>query len=270
MGLYRVLQDLGSRDWQGRGTQPWLNPPPSTRRTNTVAAQTGMRASETGAVRSVRASDLGVVTECERRFAATYAGVVIPNTREKMELNYSRGGTMFHKYIERMLPNAIETERTNKWDMLVSLPSIGQRTQKEITGKKRDGILGMMDGYIPSFQTGLELKSVPQDQEFPDDVPYKALGQAAGYAWGLNHAYRSTKRPVRWVWLYLPLDMRTFNAEDKNTYRVFIKDYEELEPIFENILDKATNVAKLVDAHGLYGAWDMLACNGGETCFCTN
>jgi hypothetical protein len=264
-GLFGVLKDLGNTNWNAEG-QPWLNPPKSHRRTNTFAAQNHRRAGMDGKVRYLMASDLGVVKVCERRFSASYAGMTIKN--DKTILNPGLGGTIFHKGIEARLPEWIQTETSNKNAMYVNLPSIGQMTQSAVTGKKKDGITGMMDGYLTKYETGLEIKSVPHGHEFPDDVPFKALGQAAGYAWGLHHNWRETRKPVRWVWLYLPSDMRNFNPHDYNTYKVFIKDYEtELEPLFEDILERCRNVAQIVDEHGYWGAYDYLSCFDPD-CYC--
>jgi hypothetical protein len=192
------------------------------------------------------------------------------NPNNKVPLNYGKGGTEFHKFIETKLPNWIETEQNTKWEMFVQLPSIGQRTQKEVTGKKRHGITGKMDGYMTPYQTGLELKSVPNGWELPTEVGMKALGQAAVYAYGLNTGWKDTKRPVGWFHVYLPLDMTSFNPRDMDTYKVFFTSWEELEPIATSIFEAAVNVAAIVDEHGFENSWDLLACHRGAACTCNN
>jgi hypothetical protein len=266
--LYGVLKDLEAKNWQGRDAQPWLRPQQSYRRPDSVAAKQGKRADQNGNVRNLKASDLGVVVECERRFGAAYEGITLQHSKP-VPLYEGKSGTLFHSHMEAHLPQWIETERSARNNMFVKLPSIGQKTEQEYTGKK-SGITGMMDGYLVPYQTGLEIKSVAYGMDWPgDDVPKKALGQAAGYAWGLNRM-NNPKNPLRWFWLYLPQDMRTFRANDLTTYRFFSKTTEELEPIFEDILERAIRVASIIDANGYYNSWDLLACYEGDTCYCSN
>lgn len=268
--LYTALKGLAARDWQGRNSQPWLAPKPSYARPDSNAARQGKRADQNGNVRNLKMSDMGSVLTCERIFGASYSGTVLPHTTQQ-PLYSGKSGTDFHKVIEKALPNWIETEHTPGVSPFVTIPSIGKLTQKEYTGKFKDGITGMIDAYIPKHNAGLELKSVPIGWEFPSEVPDKALGQAAGYAYGLNNYWNKHNRtPERWFWLYLPQDMRTFKAEDPTTYKVFYKEYSELEPLWLDIVSRCINAAKIIDDNGFWNSWDLLACNGGSECFCSN
>lgn len=270
LDLYSALKELAAMDWVSRNAQPWLNPRPSYARPDSYAARNGKRADQNGNVRNLKMSDMGSVLECERIFAASYSGTVLPHAT-KQPLYSGKSGTEFHKAIEKALPSWIETEHTPGVSPFVNLPSIGQLTQKEYTGKFKDGITGMIDAYIPKHNAGLELKSVPMGWEFPTEVPSKALGQGALYAYGLNNFWnKHNRKPEYWFWLYLDQDMRKFNPADNTTYKVFYKSYEELEPLAKDILSRCINAAKIVDTNGFWESWDLLACYGGSECFCSN
>jgi hypothetical protein len=64
--------------------------------------------------------------------------------------------------------------------------------------------------------------------------------------------------------------MRTFNPNDLNTYRLFHKEYEELEPLFRNIYGRCYNIAQIIDEDGLDVTWNTLKCYKGENeCYCS-
>jgi hypothetical protein len=267
--LYSTLKELSQRNWEGN--QPWLNPKPSQARPETYAAQNFRRADISGKIRNLKMSDMGTVLECEKIFAACYVGISIQHP-DALPINSGKGGTQFHKTIEYLLPREhYETERMKYVSPFLTIPSIGKLTEKEYTKKRNSGITGMIDAYMPEYQIGLELKSIPLGWKLPDEVPPKALGQVAGYAYGLNkYPNPHNRKPVGWFWLYLQQDMRLLNPDDPATYRVFYKSYEELEPLFANIYGRCYNIATIIDEEGYDNAQTILKCYKGDACHCSN
>lgn len=260
--IYSFLKDLQSRNWTQQN-QPWLTQRPRPTRPNSEAARLGVRAGQNGKMRSLRMSDMGRILACERMFGASYANISIS---KKAPLNGFESGTSFHTAVEKLLPEHIQSEAKGD-NMMVSIPSIGMKTNKEWTGKKTSRIWGAIDAYMPGTQSGLELKSVPMHHVLPSEVPYKALGQAAGYTWALNRS-QGLRKPNNWFWLYLPHDLSTLNAQDTNTYRVLWKDAEELDTLFSQMMERAVDVAYVIDDNGFYESWDYLSCYAGEECHC--
>jgi hypothetical protein len=271
-------QGLISRGWDA-SNQPWLTPKPVTSRPTTPAALSGMRADSNGLRRDLVASDLGIVLDCEKSFSASYAGeVLVKLVNKSLVGNGSKAGSIWHTYMEAILPDWIMTELSEKKRKqsgskgrnrtFVQLPSIGQMTLKENKSKTNwfDGITGKIDAYMIPFNTGLELKSVPPLQDFPTEVPSKALGQAASYMYAMRKNNKDGLFPTHWVWLYLPSDLTKFDPEDISTYRVFIKTWAEVETTVNIILKRAAWVASLVDQCGFEGAQQYLTCFKGEDC----
>jgi uncharacterized CHY-type Zn-finger protein len=244
--------------------QPWLNPTPSFKRPNSEAQQSGHRADQNGTQRNLKLSDVGSVVECEKVFASSLLSVNLHLSHSNVVYR-GKGGTMLHQELERLMPLDIVTPLRNKAESFVRLPSIGPYTDKEYTGKFYSGINGQYDSYATKWNTGIEFKSVPDGHVLPDTVPDRTIIQGALYAYGLKLKGVDVKR---WSWLYLPLDLDKLDINSLDTYKVFFKSYEELEPLALNALKQAERVSQICEIVGgdFKQAESFLKCYNIETC----
>lgn len=256
--LYAGLKHLQTLDYR---FQPWMNVAPSQRR-EVKPEFAGKRIGINGNPRCVSLSDFKSLATCERMFAASYSGEKLMSS----DVVYvGKGGTILHTFIESNLPQHIETEQNSKtW---VFLPNLGERTTAQYSGKRYSGVGGKYDGFIPATDTGLEFKVVPKGQELPTELSEFAKVQGAMYMKAILDAWKNEKTPEYWAWVYFPQDMNTFRANDMDTYRVFYTEKDELMSLAEETWSKALNVARVVDEHGFWGAWDYLECSE-EDCRC--
>lgn len=221
--------------------QPWLTPRESIARPNSEAALKNRRADQNGSIRNLKLSDMGTIKICERLWVAHLLGISV--IKVDGPLYQGKGGTIFHNEIENLMPSHFNNARRNRNETFVKLLSIGKYTDSKFTGKKYNGIYGQFDSFSKDKNLGLELKSVPETFDFPEEVSPKALVQGALYAYGLK---QKGLQVDRWSWLYLPLDLNKLIPQDISTYRVFIKEWEELEEIALDSLRRAKDISLIL------------------------
>jgi hypothetical protein len=246
-------------------SQPWLTPTPSFKRPNSEAHKTGHRADQNGTRRNLKLSDMGSVVECEKVFASSLLSVNLHLSGDSNVVYKGKGGTLLHNELERLMPANVITPMRNKKASFVQLPSIGPYTDKEYTGKFYDGIMGQYDSYALDWNTGIEFKSVPNGNPLPDEVPPRTVIQGALYAYGLKLKGMDVKM---WSWLYLPINLNNLNIRSLDTYRVFFKSYEELEPIALDAIKRAEHVSVICEIQGgeFTKAEPFLKCYNTEKC----